>query len=80
MPLYYLQCDACNKQTPGFFKDREEATRQSCKVCGSPLKWSPRPPSSQVVESLDNGVMATRVERLKDAELLHQDRSRRGPG
>jgi hypothetical protein len=33
-------------------------------------------PSQQVMETIDNGVMAHRVVRLKDAEELHRKRNK----
>ncbi len=83
MPLYYYRCCKCHQpqrkiQTP------EEATK--LQVCGKPvegktdscgytLRREPKPPSSQVTETLDNGVMTKRLERLADAERLFAERN-----
>jgi hypothetical protein len=77
--LYYLSCLACGHEAARFLKTAKEATEQACAFCQGPMKRNPRPPSSQVMETLDNGHMGRKVERLKDAEELHQDRARNDP-
>lgn len=37
---------------------------------------NPKPPTSNVVERLDNGFMARAVERPADAERLYKERAR----
>lgn len=79
MALYYLLCPSCLQGDRRFLACRSDASRQACGACGATMKRDPHPPSVQVVEALDNGVMARRVERLKDAEVLHKDRSANDP-
>ena len=85
MPTYRLTCESCArvvvrtlvttlKNLPA--DEREEITRCSC---GKRLKRTPTP-STLVRESLDNGAMTHRVERLKDAEELYKDRAAKDPG
>lgn len=79
MALYYFHCPKCDKSEGRFLKDRTRVLQQDCLTCGERLTRTPQAPSSQVRESLDNGVMPRRVERLKDAEILHKERSRNDP-
>jgi hypothetical protein len=44
--------------------------------CGQAMKRTPRGATSRVVESLDNGVMTKRLERLADAERLFRERAK----
>lgn len=43
--------------------------------CGGDMVRTPAGFSSQTIESLDNGIMARRVERYKDIEQLAYERS-----
>ncbi len=78
MPLYYFHCRDCagNSRrilTPG------EVKGAACRECGGKLKRNPKPPSTQVMERLDNGVMKRALERFADAEELHRDRAANDP-
>lgn len=44
-----------------------------CK-CGEQMERDMKPPTTQVVEVLDNGAMAKRLERLADAPRLFKER------
>jgi hypothetical protein len=43
------------------------------------LKRTPKAPTAQVTETLDNGFMARRVERPAEAERLYKERARLDP-
>ena len=70
MALYCYVCE-CGEKLSRILKKDEE---QLCKACGKKMARNPSPPHSQVVESLDNGNMPRKVERLADAERLYKDR------
>lgn len=84
MPLYYFKCT--DVDCPG--TGRQLVTKAAyligtlgrstlpCAVCGKPMERDPRPASSRVTETLDNGVMSRRVERPADAERLYKERAR----
>jgi putative FmdB family regulatory protein len=73
MPLYYFDCGACGKKLRRILNPAE-ASALLC-PCGAELSRDPRPPSSQVMETLDNGIMPKRLERLADAERLFAERA-----
>lgn len=73
MPLYYFKCHTCGLTFRRILKP-EEAAAQGC-TCGSILRRDPRPPSTRVIETLDNGLMTKRLERLADAERLFAERN-----
>jgi hypothetical protein len=56
------------------------AEPQICAACAGAgratiLVRTPKPPTSQVTEVLDNGAMPKRLERLADAERLYRERA-----
>lgn len=75
MPLFYFRCTACDEQARKIMTPAEARVAQRCGACGGALTRDPRPPSSQAVETLDNGVMTQRLERLADAERLFAERN-----
>lgn len=48
---------------------------QVCPTCSKPLKRTPKPASTSIMETLDNGLMPRKVERLANAEEIFHDRS-----
>jgi hypothetical protein len=74
MPLYYYRCCKCHRPCRKIQTPEEAAKLQSCE-CGYTLRREPKPPSTQVKETLDNGVMTKRLERLADAERLFAERA-----
>jgi hypothetical protein len=76
MPMYYVVCRECETKSRIVCKPGDFA-KYNCKACGGP--WSrdtePHPPSSQATETLDNGAMVRKLERLADAERLFKERS-----
>lgn len=73
MPLYYFQCSKCLKEQRRILTLEESKKEQACD-CGYSLRRTPKPPSSRVTETLDNGVMTRKLERLADAERLFAER------
>ncbi len=73
MPLYYFRCPGCQLLSRKILAVEESTLARVCE-CGEDLRREPRPPTSQTVESLDNGHMPKRLERLADAERLFKER------
>jgi putative FmdB family regulatory protein len=78
MPLYRFTCDKCGGVFTRLLKQGQQKQRQQCE-CGGELKRSPKPPGSTMMETLDNGAMAKKLERLQNAEELHRDRAKSDP-
>lgn len=74
MPLYYYLCGSCKKPQRRLLTPEESQAPLPCS-CGGALARTPVPPSSQAVETLDNGIMTKRLERLADAETLFRERN-----
>jgi hypothetical protein len=74
MPLYHFECIQCGQVVRKILKAQDLAqTEVLC--CDTPCRRTPRPPSTQVKEVLDNGLMTKKVERLSDAERLFRERA-----
>ena len=74
MPLFYYKCSICKK--PGRrICSPEEAEEHPPLCCGVPMVRAPQGPTARVVETLDNGVMTKKLERLADAERLFHERA-----
>lgn len=71
MALFHYHCPVCGADERHL--ERKPSDRL-CKACQKPLTRAPRPPSSRVVERLDNGLMVKALERLADAPELHRAR------
>jgi len=71
---FYFRCGSCKhefaKLLPRVLKDHK------CPKCGARAKRAPRAPTSNVTETLDNGLMARRVERIQGATEIYRERSR----
>ena len=67
-----LQCTQCLHTKKYFLNNSTE--RPDCCKCGGATKRSALPPSIQVMETLDNGLMAKQVERLSNAPELYSRR------
>jgi hypothetical protein len=85
MPRYFFGCDSCGANVQRIFRitfeklpPGKKADAVKCK-CGATLFRMHTPPTTQVKEILDNGIMAHRIERLKDVEQLAKDRARHDP-
>lgn len=82
MPLYYFECrhhDCGAVVRKIMTPDEAVGHRPPCPNCdpslGSRMVRMVRPPSSQAVETLDNGAMTKRLERPVDAERLYAERN-----
>lgn len=77
MPVYYFECPICHWPTRRILEPKESKDPIPCMTdgCAGILKRTPKPPTSRITETLDNGVMVRRLERLADAEQIHQERA-----
>lgn len=75
MALYHYHCEACAKDVQRVFSPAEAKQVWVCE-CGGTLRRTPRPPSTQTMERLDNGFMTKAVERLSEAPRLFHERSK----
>jgi hypothetical protein len=78
MPLFYFGCpnSECQEQ---FFKMTDIATARGgykCPKCDTVSPRTPKAPSSRVVEVVDNGMMAKRLERLPEAGRVFKEREK----
>ena len=78
MPLFRYQCEQCKEVTRKLLPTRP--TLGPCH-CGGKLSFS-TDTQAMVKETLDNGVMPRKVERLKDIEEMVQERGqeKKDPG
>ncbi len=81
MPLYHFRCDACGKQVRKLLTPAQSGEPRACPedTCSGSLLRTPKPPTSNVVETLDNGFMVRRLERPADAERLYKERAAKDP-
>lgn len=75
MALYYFRCGGCDKELRKFFDNLQQASQPLTCECGQVFVRDPHPPSSQVMETLDNTMMVRRLERHADAERLSKERA-----
>ena len=71
MPLFYYKCATCATVTR---KILDKSLPEVDCACGGKMTRDAKGGSSQVMETLDNGIMAKSVTRLADAERLHIER------
>lgn len=83
MPLYHFNCSKCKRHpvrkiapTPAQALIKVGTT---CPKCGAKMVRTPKPPTSNVVETLDNGHMTRAVERPAEAERLYKERADNDP-
>ncbi len=74
MPLYRFFCAVCDKTVRKMLEPGEQIQPQYC-ACGEILARSTPATSSEVVETIDNGLMTRRVERHPEAERLFRERA-----
>jgi DNA-directed RNA polymerase subunit RPC12/RpoP len=74
MALYRFRCGSCKtefqKLLIGVPKDAP------CPKCGKKAKRNPGGVSTKTTETVDNGIMARRVERIQNATEIYSDRAR----
>jgi hypothetical protein len=74
MPLYDMRCPSCKKTCK---KLTAKLPKIICAPCNVAMVRDFNAPGCQVNEVLDNGHMPRKIERLRDAEALYRDRSKR---
>lgn len=78
MPLYYFKCDGlCQAQQRRLLPAAKGNEPWPCPKpdCGGTMRRAPKPPTTNVVERLDNGFMPRAIERPADAERLYHERA-----
>lgn len=79
MPLYRFFCQSCEREWRKLLAAGQQKLPQPCRKCTNLMVRVPGAPSTQVLEELDNGLMAKKVTRLKDAEKLAKERAASDP-
>lgn len=77
MPMYYYRCPkpGCDTVVRKILLVEEAKRGWPCPDCETIMVRAPQPPSTRVTETLDNGLMTKRLERLADAERLFGERA-----
>jgi hypothetical protein len=75
MPLFRFYCKKCGLRSARILEP-EVVAHTLCKVCGEPLAREVTPPSSDLKEVVDNGIMHKRLEIYPDARKLLDERSK----
>lgn len=70
MPIYFYLCPSCGLTIIRVLKKEEPTTPCDC---GADAKRAPKAPTTRITETLDNGIMVRKLERLADAEQIHDD-------
>lgn len=81
MPLFHYKCDACGEQRRRLLVAARGNEVWPCPQpgCGGAMRRAPKPPTTNVAERLDNGLMPRAVERPADAERLYHERAHKPP-
>lgn len=79
MPIFNYQCLHCEESSRKLLTPEQASAVQLCKKCGAALERNVSPPTARVTETLDNGIMPRRLERLADAEQIYRDHAKTGP-
>lgn len=74
MPTFNLKCCQCGASVRKLARSFL-LVNLTCDACGGKLERNPDGPSASVMETLDNGLMPRRLERLRDSEQLHKERA-----
>jgi hypothetical protein len=76
VPLYNFECNGCGlaSRTISGSEAEAKAKIRAC-TCGGDMVRCPKPFTSQAVETIDNGFMVKKVERLVDATRIYRDRA-----
>ncbi len=78
MPIFYYSCADCALNVRRILKSKE-ADVQNCLMCGKQLHREAKGPSTQMMETLDNGMMPKSVTRLVDIERLADEHRKSDP-
>lgn len=79
MPLFYVQCLGCGETAARVLPSSDAVKTCHCKLCNGKVKRVPRPPSTQMMERLDNGIMPKAIDRLANAEEFYLDHAKNDP-
>jgi len=77
MPAVTYRCPSCGTEVSAVVFKRPEP-HVPCSRCGGTAHRVAGAPAARVVETLDNGVVTRRVERMKDIEEILRERSKKG--
>lgn len=69
MPLFNYACSNCN-----FIKRSLKSDPPTCPACNIHMVRKLEGPTTKILETLDNGIMTKKVERLSDAERIFKER------
>ena len=75
MPRYALYCINCEETSNVIRPDVKSLVSARCRRCGSSLERYEIPPTSRIIETLDNGLMTRAVERPADTERLYKEKA-----
>ena len=81
MPLYNFKCSSCDFKVRKIMYAVEVPLYASspCPSCAGEIVRDVQAPTTQVQETLDNGIMPRKLERLVDVERLAKERSKFDP-
>lgn len=76
MPSFNYKCTYCVNKRRKIFDSAEQAAKTvvSCELCYRPMERSYAAPSARVTETLDNGAMVRKVERIQNAQEIYTER------
>lgn len=76
MPQYTFKCPFCGEKKRTIMEPEEVKEAQvECLKCGGLTVRDAPSPTTQITETLDNGAMVRRLERLADAEKIFHERA-----
>jgi hypothetical protein len=75
MPAYSFKCHNCNILDRFILSPPKAKEPIFCSKCGCLMVRVARPPTTQVTETLDNGLMARALERPAEAETIYNERA-----
>jgi putative FmdB family regulatory protein len=76
MPMYNFRCPQCQSAVKILRRPEKANQPVECPHCKVQMSRDPQPPTSMVKETLDNGIMGRRVERLANIEEIGKERSK----
>ncbi len=78
MPLFHFSCPNCGAHRRRILTpEAAKSEVPECPECFAAMERDAKPPSTRVVETLDNGLMPRRLERLADAERIYRDHAKK---
>lgn len=79
MPLFYWKCAYCDHSIARICSFIDSKKEHICIKCGLPMIRDYKGINSQSYETLDNGLMSKKVERLADAHRLNDEHIKTDP-